>query len=58
MRAEEVITIDVTGGAVDPRASGFHYADALRAAARRLGRKLARRVLGLPAASENASEGL
>jgi hypothetical protein len=58
MRAEETIAVDITAGAPDPRASGFHYADALRAAARRLGRKLARRVTGLPAASEDASEGL
>jgi len=57
LRAQEVITVDVTEGALDPRASGFHHADALRAAARRLGRKLAQRVLGLPAAGEDASEG-
>lgn len=58
MRAQEVITLDVTQGVLDPRASGLHHADALRAAARRLGRKLARRVMGQPAASEDVSEGL
>jgi len=58
MRAEEVIATDVSQGAADPRASGFHHADALRAAGRRLGGKLARRVTGRPAASEDVSEGL
>jgi len=58
LRAQEVIAVDVTEGALDPRASGFHHADALRAAARRLGHKLAQRVLGLPAAGEDGSEGL
>jgi hypothetical protein len=54
MRAEETITVDQTGlGADDPRASVFHRADARRAAARRLGRKLAARVLGQPSASED-----
>jgi hypothetical protein len=64
MRAEESITVDEvvetagnveTGGsgAADPRASAFHHADASRAAARRLGRKLGARVLGQPAASED-----
>jgi hypothetical protein len=58
MRAEEVIAVDVTQGALDPRAGGFHHADALRAAARRLGRRLAHKVMGQPAASEDVSEGL
>lgn len=52
VRAEETIAVDVAAGQPDPRASGFHHADALRAAARRLGHKLGARVLGLPAASE------
>jgi hypothetical protein len=52
MRAEETITVDVRAGQRDPRANVFHHADALRAAARRLGRKLGARVLGQPAASE------
>jgi hypothetical protein len=66
MRAEETIAVDdvETGGVAgtggtgvsaspDPRASAFHHADAARAAARRLGRKLGARVLGQPAASED-----
>jgi hypothetical protein len=57
LRAEEVVTVDVTQRALDPRASAFHHADALRAAARRLGAKLAHKVMGQPAASEDA-EGL
>jgi hypothetical protein len=53
VRAEESITVDQGAAGLDPRASTFHHADAERAAARRLGRKLAARVLGLPAASED-----
>jgi hypothetical protein len=54
MRAEESIAVDTTVlGADDPRAAVFHTADARRAAARRLGRKLAARVLGQPSASED-----
>jgi hypothetical protein len=55
MRAEESIAVDETGGVggPDPRASGFHHADASRAAARRLGRKLGARLLGQPSASED-----
>ena len=52
MRAEETIAVDVAAGQPDPRANAFHHADALRAAARRLGHKLGARVLGQPAASE------
>jgi hypothetical protein len=54
MRAQEVISVDETAGALDPRASGLHRADALRAAARRLGHKLARKLMGRPATSEDA----
>ena len=54
MRAGEVITVDETGGVLDPRSSSFHQADALRAAARRLGYKLARRLMGHPAAGEDS----
>jgi hypothetical protein len=66
MRAEETIAVDTAPGAggtpnggVLPgapalAASTFHHADALRAAARRLGHDLTRRVLGLPAASDDA----
>jgi hypothetical protein len=55
VRAEETIAVDEDAQtrAPDPRTSTFHHADALRAAARRLGRQLARRVMGLPAASDD-----
>jgi hypothetical protein len=57
VRAEESIAVDEVGvdgaGGLDPRASAFHHADASRAAARRLGRKLAAKVLGQPASSED-----
>jgi hypothetical protein len=52
LQAQDTIAVDRTAGALDPRASGFHEADALRAAARRLGRKLALKVMGFPAAGE------
>jgi hypothetical protein len=62
MRAEDVIAVDESRGTgplpgADPLASGFHSADALRAAARRLGRRLALRVIGLPASSEDVTGG-
>jgi hypothetical protein len=50
MRAEETIATDAA-----PGASTFHRADALRAAARRLGHELALRLMGLPAASEDVA---
>jgi hypothetical protein len=56
MRAEETLAVDEGATGPDPRASGFHHADALRAAARRLGRALGARVLGLPAASEESGD--
>jgi hypothetical protein len=54
VRAEESIGVDegAAGTGPDPRASFFHHADAARAAARRVGRKLAARLLGQPSASE------
>ncbi|HZU81645.1 MAG TPA: hypothetical protein VE987_01955 [Polyangiaceae bacterium] len=53
LRASEVIAVDLAGGMPDPRAGELHYTDALRAAARRLGGKLARKVTGQPAASDD-----
>jgi hypothetical protein len=57
LRAEDTIAVDRTAapgaGAADPRAASFHDVDALRAAARRLGRSLARKLMGLPASSED-----
>jgi hypothetical protein len=52
LRTDEAITIDERAGTPDPRADLFHVPEARRAAARRLGKKLAQRLLGLPAASE------
>jgi hypothetical protein len=57
VRAEETIGVDMAADGPDPRAAGFHEADALRAAARRLGRRLAYKVTGEPAASDEGSEG-
>jgi hypothetical protein len=51
MRAEVTVATDATA-----RAAGFHHADAVRAAARRLGHQLATRIMGLPAASEDIGE--
>jgi len=65
LRAEETVAVDETAnpgadetasGTPDPRASAFHAADALRAAARRLGRSLAYKVTGLPAASDEVNQ--
>jgi hypothetical protein len=54
MRAEDVVAVDETvAGVRDPRASAFHTGDALRATARKLGRKLGERLMGLPAASDD-----
>jgi hypothetical protein len=56
MRAEGTVAVDETAGNLNPQASEFHQADALRAAARRLGRRLAHKVIGEPATSEDGSE--
>ena len=56
LRIEETIAVDETASGPDPRASAFHQADALRAAARRLGRRLADKVTGEPAASDEGSQ--
>jgi hypothetical protein len=56
MRAEETLAVDEGAAGPDPRASAFHHADALRAAARRLGHALGARVLGLPATSEESGD--
>lgn len=54
LQAEEVVSVDQASGALDPRATAFHGRDALRAAARRLGYKLARKLMGHPAAGEES----
>ncbi len=56
MRAEATLAVDEAGGRLLPVASEFHHADALRAVARQLGRRLAYKVTGEPAASEDGSE--
>jgi hypothetical protein len=56
VRAEETIGVDALAGMPDARASAFHHADAMRAAARRLGRKLAAKLLRQPVVSEEAAE--
>jgi hypothetical protein len=56
MRVADLISVDVAssdGLTPDPRGALFHHTDALRAAARRLGYKLGRKLLGHPAASED-----
>jgi hypothetical protein len=52
LRAEQTMGTDVGPSGLDPRPATLHHADALRAAARRLGTALGARLLGLPAASE------
>jgi hypothetical protein len=53
MRAEDVVAVDLASGNPDPGIDALHHADALRAAARRLGRMLAQRLLGAPGSSED-----
>ena len=48
VRAFETVAI-----AVDARGATFRHSDALRAAGRRLGRRLASRIMGLPSANED-----
>jgi hypothetical protein len=55
LRAAESVNIDERAGSADPRADVFHVPEARRAAARRLGRAVARRILGLPVASEETA---
>ncbi len=52
LRAQEAFATDQIGSVPDPRAGGLHHASAVRAAARRVGHKIARRIDGLPAANE------
>jgi hypothetical protein len=56
VRAEDTVAVDQVASAAgfvgNPTADSLHHADAVRAAARRLGRMLAARLLGAPGASE------
>jgi hypothetical protein len=57
LSAREDVAMDApVGASPDLRATAFHDSDALRAAARRLGRKLALRVAGHPAATEDDAD--
>jgi hypothetical protein len=57
LSAREDVALDAPlGSSTDLRATAFHDADALRAAARRLGKKLALRVTGQPAATEDDAD--
>jgi hypothetical protein len=56
LRAAETIAVDEMATGPDPRASAFHEADALRAAARRLGRTLGYRVTGQPGSSDEGAQ--
>jgi len=51
-RAMDLVASDVTQGIPDPRADLLHHEDALRLVARRLGERLALRILGVPTASD------
>jgi hypothetical protein len=46
---------DLNGTTPDPRADLFHHEDAVRSVARRLGTRLASRVLGHPTSSDEAT---
>jgi hypothetical protein len=48
VRAFETVSV-----AADARGAAFRHSDALRAAGRRLGRRLASRIMGLPSANED-----
>ena len=54
VRAMDLVATDVTAGSPDPRADLFHHEDALRAVARRVGQRLAARLLGHPVAADEA----
>ncbi|MGD0677042.1 MAG: hypothetical protein ABSC94_16625 [Polyangiaceae bacterium] len=52
MRAAVVVALDEAAGGLDPRAAVFHDADARRAAGRRLGHKLALKLVGAPSSTD------
>jgi hypothetical protein len=52
VHAMDVVTLDTRLGQLDPRADALHHEDALRAVARRVGRRIALRVLGFPIAAD------
>jgi hypothetical protein len=52
MTSEDVIAVDRSQGTLDLRGAAFHRTDAVRAAARRLGERLGRKVIGIPVAGD------
>jgi hypothetical protein len=48
----DVRAMEIVAAAADARTGTFRYVDALRAAGRRVGRRMGTRILGLPSASE------
>jgi hypothetical protein len=52
MRAMDLVASAVTQGLPDPRTDLIHHEDALRGVARRLGERLALRILGVPLVSD------
>ncbi len=48
----DIRTFETVASALDARGAAFRHSDALRAAGRRLGRRLASRIMGLPSASD------
>ena len=48
----DVRSLEVVAVAPDARAAAFQHADALRAASRRVGRRMGARLLGMPSASD------
>jgi hypothetical protein len=49
----DIRTMETVGVAGDARAATFRHSDALKAAGRRAGKRLASRLMGLPAASDD-----
>ena len=50
VRAMDLVGVDTALTALDPRRDALHHADAIRAVARRVGKRLAARILGHPVA--------
>ncbi len=55
VRAMNLAASDLASGAPDPRSGALHHADAQRMAARRLGSRLALRILGVPTATDEGA---
>jgi hypothetical protein len=55
MRATDLVASDVTLGVPDPRSDLLHHEDALRGVARRLGERIALRILGIPTVTDDGT---